>query len=125
MRTPLLFALAAALNAGSLPDGVRFLPGPVNGLLITDKVLVYGNAAAGADRVSRILFTEARRDVVWAGARFAASAQSIAPAAERDLFENPGAFLEAIRERAVPRLFAGEHEGSAGTVARVAGRSRR
>ena len=33
-----------AAKAGQLPSGVKFLPGPVNGLLVEGKVLVYGDA---------------------------------------------------------------------------------
>src|SRR5262249_57639447 len=31
------------LHAVALPSGVRFLPGPVNGLLVNGRVLVYGD----------------------------------------------------------------------------------
>ena len=43
------------------------MPGPVNGLLIAGKVLVYGDASDRVKAVPFLLFTEARRDVVWAG----------------------------------------------------------
>ena len=59
--------LTASAEAATLPPGVRFLPGSVNGLLISDKVLVYGDAGARVKSVHYLLFTEARRDVVWAG----------------------------------------------------------
>lgn len=92
--TLLIWALCAP--ASELPAGLRFLPGPVNGLLVRDRVLVYGAPEAGADNVRYVLFTHARRDVVWAGAPLAAGgAAAIVPARERDLFENPGSFWAA------------------------------
>jgi glyoxylase-like metal-dependent hydrolase (beta-lactamase superfamily II) len=88
-----LLVTAAAAGAGPLPAGVRFLPGPVNGLLVGEKVLVYGDASGGVKPVAYVLFTEARRDVVWAGAPLVArGAKAIVPQLERALFENPGAF---------------------------------
>jgi glyoxylase-like metal-dependent hydrolase (beta-lactamase superfamily II) len=72
---------------------VRFLPGPVNGLLVGDKVLVYGDAGERVKAVPYVLFTQARRDVVWAGAPLVArGAAAIVPERERALFEDPGAF---------------------------------
>src|SRR5262249_41300443 len=55
------------LHAAALPSGVRFLPGPVNGLLVNGKVLVYGDSGGRVKEASHVLFTHARRDVVWAG----------------------------------------------------------
>ena len=91
----LLFIVAAG-EASPLPSGVRFLPGPVNGLLVGGKVLVYGDSASRVSGVSHVLFTEARRDVVWAGrAQVAAGAAAVVPQRERALFENPAAFWAA------------------------------
>ncbi len=86
-------AAAALAWPATLPEGVRFLPGPVNGLLIGEQVLVYGDAGARVKSVRHILFTHARRDVVWAGARLVeAGAAAVVPERERELFENPRAF---------------------------------
>src|ERR1700722_668238 len=88
-----LIVTAAAGGAGPLPPSVQFLPGPVNGLLVGNKVLVYGDARGRVNSVPYVLFTEARRDVVWAGAALAArGAKVVAPELERALLENPGAF---------------------------------
>ena len=98
MRTlGLALALAASLAAaGPLPPGVRFLPGPVNGLLVRGRVLVYGDPTGALKSVPYVLFTEARRDVAWAGAPLAArGAAAVVPERERELFENPGAFWTA------------------------------
>ena len=51
----------------ALPSGVRFLPGPVNGPLVNGRVLVYGDTGGRVKEASHVLFTHARRDVVWAG----------------------------------------------------------
>lgn len=75
-----LFVTSIAARAGQLPFDVRFLPGPVNGLLVADRVLIYGNAADRVRKVPYVLFTEGRRDVVWAGAPLVArGAAAIVP----------------------------------------------
>jgi glyoxylase-like metal-dependent hydrolase (beta-lactamase superfamily II) len=100
MTVCLLLLSALAASAASLPDGVRFLPGPVNGLLIDGKVLVYGDPGGRGRGATDLLFTHARRDVVWAGAAaVAAGAKAVVPAAERDLFDKPGAFWEAYETK--------------------------
>jgi glyoxylase-like metal-dependent hydrolase (beta-lactamase superfamily II) len=86
------FAAAGA----SLPAHVRLLTGPVNGLLVDDRVLVYGDPTGrvGARAGRLLLLTEARRDVAWAAVRPAGQHGTtvIAPEGERALLENPGAF---------------------------------
>lgn len=89
----LALAAATAIAAASLPQGVRFLPGPVNGLVIRDHILVYGDAESRVRDVRHVLFTHARRDVAWAGVSFvAAGAAAVVPERERELFENPQTF---------------------------------
>lgn len=89
-------ACAAATGAAPLPAGVHFLSGPVNGLLINNSVLVYGDSAANVKNVAYVLFTDARRDVAWAGIPpVQAGAAAIIPEDERNLFVNPDAFWEA------------------------------
>jgi glyoxylase-like metal-dependent hydrolase (beta-lactamase superfamily II) len=91
-----LFLISTAAHAAPLPSGVRFLPGTVNGLLVGDKVLVYGDAGNRVAKVPYVLFTESRRDVAWAGAPLVSrGAAAVVPAGERALFENPGAFWAA------------------------------
>ena len=91
-----LILTSIAARAAQLPSSVQFLPGPVNGLLIEGKVLVYGDATDRVKAVPFLLFTQARRDVVWAGTPLAArGAAAIVPERERDLFENPTAFWAA------------------------------
>ena len=102
-RRQILAALtgaASAKAAAPLPSAVRFLPGPINGLLVNDKVLVYGDASSRVKEASHILFTHARRDVVWAGVpQVTAGGAAIVPRGERELFANPKSFWEAY-ERA-------------------------
>jgi len=98
MRTGIfaLLAAAALVQAEPLPSGVRFLPGPVNGLLAGRSVLIYGDAGARLPGIRHVLFTHARRDVAWAGVEAVSrGAEAIVPAAERDLLENPGSFWQA------------------------------
>ena len=91
-----LVIAAGAARAASLPASVRFLPGPVNGLLIGNKVLVYGDVRDRVRAPSYVLFTEARRDVVWAGAPLVArGAAAVVPEGERSLFEDPSTFWTA------------------------------
>src|SRR4051794_31434577 len=81
--------VATAGHASSLPSELRFLPGPVNGLLVAGKVLVYGDPGSQTKAVPYVLFTHARRDIVWAGAPVVrGGARSVVPARERTLFEN-------------------------------------
>jgi glyoxylase-like metal-dependent hydrolase (beta-lactamase superfamily II) len=89
----LTLVVAAGTRAQPLPSGVQFVPGPVNGLLVQDKVLVYGDPSGHVKAVPYVLFTEARRDVAWAGVPLVArGAAALVPERERALFENPGAF---------------------------------
>jgi glyoxylase-like metal-dependent hydrolase (beta-lactamase superfamily II) len=91
-----LLASVAVASAASLPAAARFLPGPVNGLLINGKVLVYGDSGSRVKKPSYVLFTHSRRDVVWAGAPLvAAGAAAVVPQRERELFANPKSFWEA------------------------------
>src|SRR3974377_2116856 len=94
MRTCALAVVTSSLcvRAASLPPGVTFLTGPVNGLLIQGKVLVYGDSHGRVKGVRNVLFTHARRDVVWAGASLVAGgAAGVGPGRERTLFGHPGA----------------------------------
>ena len=60
-----LIVTSIAARAAQLPSSVQFLPGPVNGLLISGKVLVYGDARDRVKAVTFLLFTEARRGNSW------------------------------------------------------------
>lgn len=91
-----LFLFGLALEGAQLPPGVRFLPGPVNGLLIGQRILVYGDSGSRVQSASHVLFTHARRDVAWAGVRLVGrGAAAIVPEKERELFEDPAAFWKS------------------------------
>lgn len=81
---------------GPLPSGVELIEGPVNGLRITvsgKTAAIYGDPREDPPPTDAVLFTHHRRDVVWAGrALAAAGAATIAPEAERKLFEQTEAF---------------------------------
>jgi glyoxylase-like metal-dependent hydrolase (beta-lactamase superfamily II) len=99
-RLCLVLLIATSVKAATLPAGLRFLPGSVNGLLIGDKALVYGDPGAHVKSVRYVLFTEARRDVVWAGAPLVErGAAAVVPERERSLFENPGTFWAAYETK--------------------------
>lgn len=98
-RSLLFFAIASALLpgcGGPLPPDVELVSGPVNGLRIRsgDRTLaVYGDPREAPPPVDAVLFTHHRRDVVWAGRALAeAGAETVAPEAERKLFEQVDAF---------------------------------
>jgi glyoxylase-like metal-dependent hydrolase (beta-lactamase superfamily II) len=92
----LLLAASALAPAASLPTAARFLPGPVNGLLVNGKVVVYGDSGSRVKKASYVLFTHSRRDVVWAGVPLVATgAAAVVPRRERELFANPKLFWEA------------------------------
>jgi len=81
---------------GPLPSGVELIEGPVNGLRIErdgKTVAVYGDPRPQPSPADAVLFTHHRRDVVWAGRALAESgAETIAPEAERKLFEEVDAY---------------------------------
>ncbi len=73
----------------SLPERIRFQQGEAwNTVLIGETTAVYGTTSA---KVTRVLLTHARRDAISAG-----SVPVIVSAAEKDLFEAPGAFWEKL-----------------------------
>ncbi|HYI96383.1 MAG TPA: MBL fold metallo-hydrolase [Bryobacteraceae bacterium] len=88
MRIATILVVAAMIAVSqSLPEGIKFQKGASsNTVLIGETTAVYG---ATSGKVTRVLLTHARRDVISV-----AAAQVIVPAAERDLFANPRAFWE-------------------------------
>src|SRR5262245_17217571 len=84
------------LHAAALPSGVRFLPGPVNGLLVNGRVLMYGDTGGRVKEASHVLITQARRELVWAGTALVRDGSAaVVPERERSLFENPASFWES------------------------------
>src|SRR5688572_10545188 len=84
---------AAGLCAGQeLPREVRFHPGAVNSVTIGDNIAIYG-VPASAKRVTRLLLTHARRDVVHG---IPLKASIVVPEAERELFARPEHFWTSL-----------------------------
>lgn len=85
-RRDFLAALAAPVT---LAPSVRFVPGPVNSLIVNaggKTLAVYG----GAGRADMVLFTHFRRDVVWAGRGMVErGASAVVPESEERLFTAP------------------------------------
>ncbi len=69
-------------------------------MLVDGKVLIYGDTGGRIKAAPFVLFTEARRDVVWAGAPLVTrGAAAVVPESERALFENPAAFWAEYETR--------------------------
>ncbi|HTF64484.1 MAG TPA: MBL fold metallo-hydrolase, partial [Edaphobacter sp.] len=93
MRYPVLLAVVLPMFADTgLPSAVRFTPGPVNSVAIGTDTAVYAVPKSSA-RVGRLLLTHARRDAMGAAPK---NAVVIVPAAERELFNDPGRFWNAL-----------------------------
>src|SRR5215831_2964095 len=89
----LVLMVARVTAAGPLSSGIQFLPGPVNGVVVDGKVVIHGDPTGNIRAAPYVLFTEARRDVVWVGAPLVArGAAAVVPEGESALFENPAAF---------------------------------
>jgi len=77
-------------GAQTLPKGIRFQKGASsNTVLIGETTAVYG---ATSGKVTRLLLTHARRDAISPGS----ANHVVVPAAEMDLFADPGAFWEKL-----------------------------
>ena len=82
------FCAAVLCAAQDLPREIRFHAGPANAVVIGENTAIYG-VPGGARRVSTVLLTHARRDILT---RLPAKASFVVPAAEKELFENPQNF---------------------------------
>src|SRR5262245_26106299 len=72
-----------------LPPQIRFTPGPVNSVVIASHTAVYGTTAP----VTQVLLTHARRGAIGS---VPPAATVFIPSAERELFESPQKFWEAL-----------------------------
>jgi glyoxylase-like metal-dependent hydrolase (beta-lactamase superfamily II) len=100
MRFALLLALGSSTLFGSvqLPNGITFQRGAANIVTIGASTAVYGVPLA-RPRVSRVLLTHARRDAIsGVTAKSASNIAFVAPAAERELFEKPESFWNALEK---------------------------
>jgi glyoxylase-like metal-dependent hydrolase (beta-lactamase superfamily II) len=92
-----LVAIVFCCNGLRAAD-VSVINGPVNGVLIHrggKTLAVYGDPRAKPEKVEKVLFTHARRDVVWAGRVMVANgAEAVVPEQEKQFFTDPGQFWE-------------------------------
>ncbi len=99
-------AMPGAAAPYAIAPSVRFLPGPVNGLLIKEggkTLAVYGDPSGGRTSADLVLFTHFRRDLVWAGRILVErGAAAAAPEAEERFFS---ATAEIWREMYDTRRF--------------------
>jgi glyoxylase-like metal-dependent hydrolase (beta-lactamase superfamily II) len=93
---------AHQLSAASLPPGLLFIPGPVNGAFLQrhgKTLAVYGDPSGSQPPPDTLLLTEARRDATWAARGLAQrGAKVVAPEKEADLLTQPGKFWAELRE---------------------------
>lgn len=85
-------------DAARLSPSVRLLPGPVYGVAVqrNGRVLViYGDPAGTIRQADMVLFTHARRDVIWAGRDLVErGADAVVPAAEAEAFTKATEFWD-------------------------------
>ncbi len=90
----------------AIAPSVKFVAGPVNGLLVNaggNTLVVYGDPAGETRRADLVLFTHFRRDVAWAGRSLVErGAAGVAPESEERLFS---AAAETWREMYRSRRF--------------------
>ena len=86
----------------SLAPGVVVIHGPVNGVIVTrgsKSLAIYGDPRRDARPVERVLYTDGRRDVVWAGRRLVENgAETVVPAAEADWFSDAPQFWRQFQK---------------------------
>ena len=97
----LLFAIYILINGCSSPTSeispnLTLIRGDINGAIIKsgrNHLVVYGDPAHVLPRAEMVLFTHARRDVIWAGKDLVAKgAKAIVPSGESDLFTRVDSF---------------------------------
>jgi glyoxylase-like metal-dependent hydrolase (beta-lactamase superfamily II) len=86
---------AASVETESIAGELKVVHGAVNGAFLQQNgktLAVYGDPQETGMSIDTVLFTQARRDVVWAGRLpLERGAKSIVPALEADLFTKPSA----------------------------------
>jgi glyoxylase-like metal-dependent hydrolase (beta-lactamase superfamily II) len=97
----LLLTIAILLGGCAGPvtrmsPNLSLIRGDINGAVIEsgkDRLVIYGDPAGVLSGADLVLFTHARRDVVWAGSHLVEKgAGTIVPAAESDLFTSVDSF---------------------------------
>ena len=86
-----------------LPAGLLFVPGPVNGALLSRQgktLAFYGDPTARCPAADAVLLCEARRDAIWLALGLARrGARTVVPAKEAQVLESPEKFWAEWRER--------------------------
>lgn len=87
---------AAAQDTARLSPSVRLLPGAINGVAVERNgrtLAVYGDPSETLHQADMVLFTHARRDVVWAGRNLVErGVEAVVPAAEAEAFTKANEF---------------------------------
>jgi glyoxylase-like metal-dependent hydrolase (beta-lactamase superfamily II) len=98
LAIPALAACTAGLHAAALPRDVTLTPGAVNRVRI-GSVAIYGDAPSSSTPPKLVFLTHGRREIVTAAEEASSrGAGVVAPAAEREQFENPQAFWEKFEK---------------------------
>lgn len=96
-----LFAFqSAVVRAESLLPHLEFIPGPINGAIVTNgdaRLVVYGVPDSSKIAAERVLLTHHRRDVIWLARGLVGNGtKAIAPDAERASIESPQKFWDTF-----------------------------
>ena len=87
-------------NKTDITDNLCVIQGDINGAVITSgnqKLVIYGNPGNSVPEADLVLFTHARRDVVWAGRNLVKKgAKAVVPAKEKGYFNNPDSVWAAF-----------------------------
>ena len=90
------YSSATAQDATRLSPSVRLLPGAINGVAVERDertLVVYGDPSGTLRQADMVLFTHARRDMVWAGHDLVErGAGAVVPAAEAEAFTKASEF---------------------------------
>ncbi len=94
---------ASEIASESLPTGLNFISGPVNGAFIErggKSIAVYGDPSGRHPTPELVLLAEARRDVTWEARDLAQrGAKIVAPQQEATLLSHPERFWAELREK--------------------------
>ncbi len=93
---------SATTNKIDITDNHYVIRGDINGAVITSgkhKLVIYGDPENSVSQADLVLFTHARRDVVWAGSNLINNgAKAIVPQKEIGYFNNPDSVWTSIAE---------------------------
>lgn len=103
IRSIVILALAGVARAGAVQElspRVSICQDSVNGVFIESqgkRLVIYGDPAGRLEKAAKVLFTDSRRDLVWAGRRLVENgAESVVPADQIDKFTNVDDFWSAF-----------------------------